>query len=326
MIEDLPQLPSLFLERLQRIVPPDTYDSCVTSFAIRRPTAFRVNTLKVDRDGIRTELETQGFKLATVDWLPDAFLVEADQRRALTETSAFHEGRIYVQNLSSMVAPMVLNPQPGEQVLDLAAAPGGKCLQMAAMMNDLGRIVAVDAVKKRFFRLRANVGRSGTSIVDTYLMDGRRSGRRWPGTFDAALLDAPCSSEGRFSQLAPRSWQYWSLRKVRESARKQVGLLKAALDSLKPGGSLLYCTCAFSPEENEAVVDTQLARYNYELTIVPVVLPVCNTQVGIARWEDREFHPDLSRCVRILPTGAMEGFFLCKLRKGEPKRGRDRRL
>jgi 16S rRNA (cytosine1407-C5)-methyltransferase len=109
-----------------------------------------------------------------------------------------------------MLAPLALAPRPGETVLDLAAAPGGKTLQLAALMQNSGRLSAVEAVKGRFFRLRANLERGGVTNARTFLMDGRAVGRKCPEMFDRVLLDAPCSSEARFSRLDPRSWAHWS--------------------------------------------------------------------------------------------------------------------
>ena len=124
--------------------------------------------------------------------------------------------------------------KPEESVLDLAA--GGKTLQMACMMNNQGALSAVEPVKNRFFKLKANLEQQGASFVKTYLTDGRTVGGKCPERFDRVLLDAPCSSESRFTQLNPDSWSHWSIKKVKEVARKQKKLLMSALYSLKPGG------------------------------------------------------------------------------------------
>ena len=158
-------LPELFVERLARIVPSDRWDECLASFAHEKPTAFRVNTLKATVEEVQEELEQAGFALGPVDWLGGAFTVEPGERRRLTETAAVAEGRIYIQGLSSMVAPVVLASQPGERVLDLAAAPGGKTLQMAALMHNQGEIAAVEVIRSRMYRLRANLRRHGATIL-----------------------------------------------------------------------------------------------------------------------------------------------------------------
>jgi len=308
-------LPASFLQRLRAIVPADRFGACVESFAQPRPTCFRVNGLKAGDQALRDELTGLGFRLQAVPWRAATYRVEERQRRALTETSAFAGGRIYIQNLSSMLAPMVLDPRPGETVLDLAAAPGGKTLQMAAMMDNRGRISAVESVKVRFFKLKANLERHGATMVRSYLMDGRAVGRKVPGRFDRVLLDAPCSSEARFRAADPGSWSHWSLKKVKEAARKQRRLLESAFHSLKEDGVLVYCTCAFSPEENELVLDGLLKRHGSALRVEPIRLPVDNLQQGLTRWQGRELNPDLRKAVRVLPNHEMDGFFLCRLRK-----------
>ncbi len=301
--------------RLGRIIPAEMFDGCLASFSSIKPTTFRVNTLIGDIAQTRAELVDDGFDLEPIHWFEDTFIVDDRQRRALTETAAFHEGRIYIQNLSSMVAPMVLAPQPGETILDLAAAPGGKTLQIAAMMNGEGRLVAVDAVKNRYHRLKANLARGGASKVETYLMDGRFAGRRWPELFDRVLLDAPCSSEARFTRLDSQSWNHWSIRKIKECAYKQKGLLRAALQALKPGGELVYCTCSFSPEENELVIESQLRHYHGALEILSIEAPVPNVVAGLTLWGKRGLPTEMSRTVRILPDEMMDGFFICKITK-----------
>jgi 16S rRNA (cytosine1407-C5)-methyltransferase len=261
------------------------------------------------------ELEPEGFGLTRIPWSSGVFSIDPDQRRQLTDSAAFSEGRIYIQGLSSMLAPLVLDPRPGETVLDLAAAPGGKTLQMAAMMENRGRISAVESVRGRFFRLKANLERHGATLVRGYLMDGRAVGAKVPERFDRVLLDAPCSSEARFTTRDKASWAHWSLKKVKESARKQKRLLDSAIRSLKPGGTLLYCTCSFAPEENEMILDGQLRRYQGQLSIEPLELPLDNIQHGLVEWRGKTLNEDLVGAVRILPTSEMDGFFLCRLRK-----------
>ncbi len=311
---DLPELPQAFGDILAAALPAAELACALESFSVEKPTAFRVNTLLAVVDEVVAELAEAGLHLSPVGWLAEAFTAPPAERRALTETAAFYAGRIYIQNLASMTAPLALDPQPGETVLDLAAAPGGKTLHLAALMRGEGRLAAVEAVKGRFFRLRANLEQHGASFVETHLMDGRAAGRRWPGVFDRVLLDAPCSSEARFTRLAPESWAHWSTRKVKETAHKQKGLLAAAFAALRPGGVLLYCTCSFSPEENEGAVDWLLRREE-RAVVLPLEPPPVRVQPGLTAWGKRGYHADLARSVRILPDALMDGFFLCKLGK-----------
>ena len=311
------ELPPAFGQRLQSIVPASRLAACWASFAQTPATVFRVNTLRSAAEATTTELQAQSFSLEALTWKKDAFRVPDAQRRALTETTAFADGRIYIQNPSSMVPPLVLDPQPGEEVLDLAAAPGGKTLQMAAMMDNTGRIGAVEAVRGRFFRLRDNIARAGAENVQTYLKDGAGVWRQCPERFDRVLLDAPCTGEGLFQVSDENSYAYWSEKKIGEMARKQRRLLQSAILCLRPGGTLVYSTCTFAPEENEAVLNRALKKFAGALEVAEIELQLDCMELGLTSWQGKDFDPELHKSRRIIPDGIMEGFFLCKLRKLE---------
>lgn len=150
-----------------------------------------------------------GVESAPCEWLTSAATIAPGDKADVTTSSAVVDGRFYVQNLSSMLAPAALDPQPGEKVLDLAAAPGGKTLHLAARMRLKGELAAVEPVRDRFFRLKSNLERCGAGdFVRTFTHDGRDVGRKTPERFDAVLLDAPCSSEARFDPGDPSTFAY----------------------------------------------------------------------------------------------------------------------
>ena len=308
-------LPEAFAQRLQQILPAGRFASCWQTFHQPSATAFRVNLLKADTPSLVEELRTAGFTLTSVPWKADAFTVPRGQRRSLTESAACRQGRLYIQNPSSMIPPLLLDPQPDEWILDLTAAPGSKTLQLAAMMGNQGKISAVESVRSRFFRLKDNLALHGAANVRTYLKDGTGVWKSCPEQFDRVLLDAPCSSEGRFNSTDPKSYAYWSEKKITQMSRKQNRLLFSAIQSLKPGGILVYSTCAFAPEENELIVHRALERFPDALHVKAVELPFDNVQEGLVEWRGKALHPELRNAVRILPDGAMEGFFVCKLEK-----------
>jgi 16S rRNA (cytosine1407-C5)-methyltransferase len=314
-------LPQEFLHRLQRLFPSSRWDRVVNTFTEPKPTTFRVNTLKADSDRLRERLEAEGFRLEPVGWYRSAFILRGGRLRELQQTPAYQHGELYVQSLSSMVPPLALDPRPGERLLDVAAAPGGKTTQLACLMEGRGAIVANDNNRIRFYKLRANVLQQGAPNVKLSLRFGETFGKSDPEAFDRVLVDAPCSTEGRFFTREPASYRQWKLRKIHEMAGKQRRLLRSAADALKPGGILVYSTCTFAPEENEAVVDWLLGEQaGRGLALEPVSLAFPNTMPGLTRWEDRAFHPALSRAIRIIPTGDMEGFFLARLRKRSRER------
>ncbi len=310
-------LPDLFVQRLQRIVPTERYELCLRTFTEPPAVGARVNALLATRDSVLQELQEAGLQPHTVVWYPDSFWLDACQREALLATDAVQSGRVYVQNLSSMVPPLVLAPQPGEQVLDLCAAPGGKTLQMFAMMRGEGRLVAVEAVSHRFFKMRENLQRHGAHNVETVQAEGEWLWKRWQNRFDAVLLDAPCSSEGRFRTGDPSTTRYWSLKKIADMVRKQKSLLYSAIQCLKPGGRLVYCTCTFAPEENEGIIAHALKKFGEAIEVLPIMLEVEGMMPALAEWEGRWFPEAVLLARRILPSATMEAFFICLIRKRE---------
>lgn len=308
-------LPERFLERLREIVPPDRYADVLASFSAPEAVAFRLNPLRGERDAVLAGLRAEGIDPQPVPWYADAFTLPYEQRAALMNSAAYAAGQVYLQNLSSMVPPLALDPQPGERVLDLTAAPGSKTLQIAALMENTGEIAAVEVVKDRFHRLRANLKAQGATAVRTYLQDGTRVGRYRPDHFDRVLLDAPCSTEGRFRTDDEETYRYWSERKIREMQRKQTRLLQAGLAALRPGGVLVYSTCSFAPEENEAVLDRVLDAWDGAMTVETLPLDVPQATAPLSAWREKGFAHDLSRARRLLPDGTFEAFFVARLRK-----------
>ncbi|BDY13823.1 RsmB/NOP family class I SAM-dependent RNA methyltransferase [Hydrogenimonas cancrithermarum] len=306
-------LPDLFIERFRAIYPDDA-DTLLETFERPRRVSFRINPLKTDTDTALKQLDEEGLEPEPVAWYPYAFSVEAKMRDTLTHSRLFDRGDIYIQSLSSMLAPLILGPRPGETVLDLTAAPGGKSLMMAAMMQNEGWLSVVEPGKDRFFRLKANLERGGATIAHHYMADGRGVGNKCPAMFDRVLLDAPCSTEAKFKTYAPQTYAFWSERKIKEMAKLQYRLMESAIKSLKPGGKLLYATCSFAPEENEAVVDKALHKHP-EIHVEPIEIPIENIHPGVTQWKKKRFNLNLSKAVRILPTESMDGFFLCLLKK-----------
>lgn len=308
-------LPREFLERLRRIVPSSKFDEAANSFARPKPTTFRVNTLKADAAAIRERLEHEGFGLEPVSWCREAFIVRKGSLRQLQDTEAYREGRLYVQSLSSMLPALVLDPQPGETVLDLTAAPGSKTTQIACLMRNRGRLVANDSNKVRFFKLKANVERQGATCVELTMLYGETFGKTQPGTFDRVLLDAPCSAEGRFDVREPASYRYWKLRKVHEMASKQKRLLASAIQALKPGGTLVYSTCTFAPEENEGVLGWALERFKGSMEVIHTRSPIAGCQAGLTTWTGKSYDQAVHSTLRVLPTDELEAFFIGKMRR-----------
>lgn len=296
-------VPPLFLERLERILGNS---SAFEFLEYGKLGTVRVNTIKTNTIHIKEILENKGIYFRIVPWDPQALIVEP----GTVPSDLFEEGLLYSQGLSSLLPVLVLDPKPGDRVLDMCAAPGSKTTQMAALMNKEGLITAIEAVRGRFYRLKSVISLLGAGNVDVKMLDARRY--RNPGGFDKILVDAPCSSEGRFRTSDPESYAYWSPRKIKEMVRKQRGLLLSASRLLKPGGVMVYSTCTFAPEENEGVVDWLLRKTAGTLIADRVVLDNVATYPAIEEWEGRTYRQDVRNCVRVLPTKEMEGFFIAK--------------
>ena len=310
------RLPEPFLEKLRRLIPSNQWDKVLKTVSLARPTTFRYNSLKRNAPTIKETLEPQGFKIENVPWYKDAFILRKGRQKDLEKTDLYTKGEIYVQGLSSMIPSLVLNPQPNDTVLDLTAAPGSKTTQLSALMKNQGRILANDNNPIRLEKLKANADNQGASNVETLPADD--GGLVWKDNFekfDRVLLDAPCSSEGRFQLDSPSTYGYWKVDTNRKMAKDQRRLFKSAFLSLKPGGTLVYSTCTFAPEENEMVLNWAKETYGDALQVEDVSQALPLHTRGLSAWGDLKFNPGVIKSIRILPTPDMEGFFVARLKK-----------
>lgn len=331
------ELPERFLARLADMYGQSIFLQLKKSF-VERPTTFRFNRIKaLKHENIKALLEEKGFRSKRVPWYEDAFMLQNKSKRELTSVSDYVEGKLYVQSLASMVPPLVLDPKSGERVLDLTAAPGSKTSQIAGMMfvpdtsagpsalggggEKKGQLVANDNNKVRFFKLKHNMELLGVSDDSGFLKlrmeDGSRLCGEYPAYFDKILLDAPCSAEARFIEGEPKTYGYWSERKIKEMAYKQRKLLLSAWIALKPGGTLVYSTCTFAPEENEMQISRLMERFPGEVEVLPIAIPGLKILDPLRSWKGKVFHPDVKKAMRIFPTGEIEGFFVARLKKAD---------
>ncbi|MBF0386149.1 MAG: RsmB/NOP family class I SAM-dependent RNA methyltransferase, partial [Candidatus Omnitrophica bacterium] len=226
------------------------------------------------------------------------------------------DGFLFIQNPSSALVPLILNPKPGENILDMCSAPGSKTSYIAQLMQNKGRIVSVESVRSRMYKLLSVIKLLGVEIADIVLTDGRRYKPK-DMFFDRVLVDAPCSSEGRFTLAEEKSYCYWSMRKIKEMQHKQKGLLLNAGRALKPGGVLVYSTCTFSPEENEGVVDWFLKKTSPMFQLEEIAFPQIERYPAIISWLGKHYNPEVKKCLRVLPDEIMDGFFIaCFIKNG----------
>lgn len=319
------KLPAEFLERLARIVPPGLQHQVKRGMSEQKPTTFRINLLKSSPNIVLREMEEGGVQCEPAFLIPQAYLVKKGSFKKIQKFKCYQEGGIYLQSLSSQIPVLVLKPQPGERILDMAAAPGGKTCQIAALMGNVGKIVALEPNSIRFEKLKFNLERQGVKIAQALKISGERVGARHAvplqeNLFDRILLDAPCSSEGTFCTTDPRSFNHWSVEWVQKIAVLQKKLMMKAISCLKPGGDLVYSTCALSPEENEEVIDFALQEHPGKIRIIdiPLKFPFLKPALGsttLPSWNNKKFNPEISKARRIYPSETMEGFFVCWMRK-----------
>lgn len=315
------------MERLRACFPEWRVERILAGMRLPRPTTLRVNSLKTDVRSLLAAFREANVKVERVGWYAEALIAKNVREAQLEALPGYREGLFYIQSLSSMLPPLVLEPRPGERVLDVAAAPGSKTTQMAAMMQNRGYILANDSSAVRAERLRFNLARQGVTIAEVAVGDGRRLGAAREATFDRVLLDAPCSGEGRFVAGDYGTYRHWSERLIRRLVPLQRRLLLSALRAVKPGGVVVYSTCTLNPEENEGVVDWALRRFGDALQVLPIPLDVPGRWPGVTGWGDASYHPSLRHAMRIGPSATMEGFFVCKLRyRGQPTGGSGQEL
>lgn len=314
-------IPEQFLERLTDMVGHSVSQEISRSF-VERPTTFRVNTIKTTREEVLTQLQQQGFKVQFVPWNRNAFILKKKTQRELEKLPLYKEGKIYVQSLASMVPPVVLDPQPGEKVLDLTAAPGSKTSQMAAMMDLSGELLANDVHPLRVQKLQHNMQQLGVVSTEddqewkfaVHAGDGAALCREYPAYFDKVLLDVPCSGEARFVEGNKRTFAHWSEQWIADVEFLQRKLILSAWTALKPGGEMVYSTCTFAPEENELQVANLLDRFD-DIEVVSISISGLQPLPIMKQWHGTSIDPAIQKALRIMPTKDIEGFFIAKFRK-----------
>lgn len=295
------------LTRYRSVIPE--WEAFLAAASRPEPAVFRARAGRISERALIGRLERQGFRLRSLEGLPGFFQVE-DGPRPISLTVEHWAGLLYVQQASTGAAPPALGVQPGERVLDLCSAPGGKALHLAELMGERGCLVASEIDERRIRGLLGNVYR----LCQPNIMVVAGDGRDFPegALFDRVLVDAPCSGEGtlrRRSGEAPRQSRSF----LRYVSSVQRALLEKAIRLTRPGGTVLYVTCTFAPEENEAVVSDVLARAPAELE--PLDLPVPHAP-GLTAFEGATYDLRVEGTARIYPHHLDSGgLFIAKLRR-----------
>lgn len=296
----------------------DDWPAFIAALQAPHVPCVRVNTLRTDRARVAAALAAEGLRPEPISWLPDGYRIRPGTRLDAPRAGAnwlYQAGLYQVQEEASMVPVQLLDPQPGEQILDLCAAPGGKTAQIALALAGRGTVIANDRSRKRLAALHNTVSRLGLCNVTMTASDGCRFPAQ-PALFDRVLVDAPCTAEGtaRKHRVGTREETF-----VRQLYGIQRALLHRALVLTRPGGRVVYSTCTFAPEENEMIVDAVLAAHPGAARVVPVQpLPGLRIGPGLTSWQGHKMSPSVVECGRMWPhhTGT-GGFFVAVLERTE---------
>lgn len=291
------------ISRFEQFVPD--LEKFLASMETPPPVYIRVNTLKIGPNALVQRLKDKGFSIKDAE-LPDCLEVTAEPY-SIGASAEHLLGYFYIQDKSSMVPPLALAPVAGDTVIDMAASPGGKTTHIAQLMNNEGLIAAIEKEPSRMPALRANLGRCGIRNVALFEMDAAEVGRL-DIRADKILLDAPCTGEGVIAKDRTRK-KSRELADIAYCAGQQHELIDAAIAVLKPGGTLVYSTCSFAPEENEAVVDYAVRKHGMKVEPIPFGSP------ALTAFGSRRFSPEVANARRMFPhVHRTTGFFVARLR------------
>lgn len=303
------KLPIDFIENIYELYDPLKVDQILQGMMNPRNTTIRVNTIKYNIQDLMRYFKEKNIKFERVLWYSDALIIKNATEKELQKLEIYEKGYIYLQSLSSMVPPLVLNPKKGEKVLDLTAAPGSKTTQMAALMENEGYILANELDKIRSERLQYNVKSQGAEIVEVINGRGEKIGNSYTEYFDKVLLDTPCSGEGRFWLGKPMTYKDWSLKKVNQLVKIQKKLFESAYKATKKNGIMVYSTCTINKEENEYILDW--AINNFDIKLLEINLNIKEAIKG----DNTGLNSGIDKAIKILPSKNMEGFFVAKIKK-----------
>ena len=271
----------------------------IDGYTRKKYVTLRVNTIKASVEEIKNELSEAEIEYEEINWYKEALIIKNVREDEIKKLKMYENGEIYLQSLSSMFPPIILEPKSGQNILDMAAAPGGKTTQIAALTNNMAFITACEKNKIRAEKLKYNLNKQGSCRVNIMIDDARKLSDYF--SFDKILLDAPCSGSGTDNIFDKN----FSKELLERSAKIQEDLLKKALKILKPGGEMIYSTCSILAKENEEILKKVLAMSKAE--IVPIDPDLI--------FEIPTLPVSIDGTICICPTDLYEGFFVAKIRR-----------
>lgn len=293
-----------FLEKILREQYGEEIKNIIfNGYNSKRLVTFRVNSLKSNINEIEKKLEELNIEYENAKWSKEAFVVKNIRENQLKELTIYKQGKIYLQSLSSMLPPIILNPKEGTDILDMAAAPGGKTTQLAALSNNKAHITACEMNTIRIEKLKYNVEKQGATCVYIMQKDSRQIDDFF--SFDQILLDAPCSGSGTLNLENKNVEKFFTLKLIEKSSKLQLALLRKAIKILKKGQEMVYSTCSILAQENEEIVKRVMKENKLE--IIPI---------EFCGMEDLPLLPTkIKGSLCVCPNELYEGFFIVKIKK-----------
>ena len=294
-------IPNFLIDKLTIQYGEELTKKILDGYSKKRKVTLRVNTIKANIEEIKKALDKNNIKYTDVLWSKDALIIEQAREQEIMQLKIYEEGKIYLQSLSSMLPPIILEPKENEDILDMAAAPGGKTTQMAAMLNNNARITACEMNTIRAEKLKYNIEKQGASSVYVMVTNSRRIDDFF--AFDRILLDAPCSGSGTLYSEGTKIEKTFTPKLIQKSVKAQTQLLRKAINILKPGSEMIYSTCSILQEENEDIVNNIINSGKMEIIPIKIdgTIPTLPTKI--------------KGTLCVCPNEEYEGFFVAKLKK-----------
>lgn len=296
------KLPNNLINLIKEQYGEEIAEKIFNGYLKRRNVSFRINTLKTSKEEVIKVLNDKGVEYDSPLWYEDAFVLKNVIEKDIESEAIYEEGKIYLQNLSSMLPPILLEPKEKKDILDMTAAPGGKTTEIAALTNNKAYITACEKNKVRADRLRYNLKKQGANAYviekDATMLDSFFK-------FDQILLDAPCSGSGTIILTEESENIRLTDGYIEKLEKVQTKLLDKAITLLKSGEEMVYSTCSILYRENEHIVNKFLR--NNKIEIVPI---------DKSKFTGIEFLPcEFEDALLVMPNESYEGFFAIKIRK-----------
>jgi len=304
-MRNIEKLLQFLIDELNKQYGEEICNKIFNGYIEERVVSLRVNTLKSNLEKVCEELSRNNIEFERVSWSDVALVITNASEEDIQKLDIYENGEIYLQSLSSMLPPVIMQPKENTDILDMTAAPGGKTTQISALTNNNANITACEMNNIRIEKLKYNIEKQGAKSVAIMQADSRNLSDYF--VFDQILLDAPCSGSGTIDLNNERTYKNFKEVLVEKSTKSQLTLLKKALKILKPGHEMIYSTCSILARENEDILNKALKGINAE--IVPIKIE------GI---EDIPVLPTkIEGTLCVCPNKYYEGFFVAKIRKNK---------